>query len=96
MKVLKDQTASANPVMILIIALGVASFLILLFGHIIEPFLQLLGFTDSTLNPAITAPRELMFELSQIIWPKGILIVILVGLIVAMLMEYQKIKYREG
>jgi hypothetical protein len=95
-KIIKNEDASINPVIIFFVTLAVASFLILLLGMIIEPFFNLMGFEDDTITESISAPRMTMYELGQIIWPKGVLLVVLLGLIFGLLMEYQKSKYQQG
>ena len=41
-KLLRDNNASAWPIVIFIIVLAIASFLVLLLGHVNEPFLNLI------------------------------------------------------
>jgi hypothetical protein len=69
--------------------------MILLFGNILSPFFQLLTSTDTSLDPAISAP---MFYMGQLligwVWPKGVLIVILIGVVMWLLMTYQKENYQ--
>jgi len=96
MKIIENNHASAYPVAIFIICLGVASFLILLFGPILEPFFNLAHSEDSTIDSEISTPRGYVDSFMQIFWPKGLLIVILLGLSLGLLMEYQKSKYQRG
>lgn len=95
-KIIKNEEASINPVIIFFVVLAVASFLILLLGMIIEPFFNLMGFEDDTIKDSISAPRMTMFDLGQLIWPKGVLLVVLFGSIFGLLMEFQKSKYQQG
>ena len=96
MKIIKNRYGSINPVVIFLIVLAISSFMILLLGLVIEPFFNLMSFTDSTIKSSISAPRNIMYEFGQIIWPKGVLLVIFVGSIFGLLMEFQKSKYQQG
>jgi type II secretory pathway component PulF len=91
-----DEHGSIYPVVIFIIALCVAGFMVLLMGNVLTPFFQLLTSTDSSIDPAITTP---MFYMGQLlvgwIWPKGVLICIFIGLVMWLLMDYQKSRYKE-
>jgi len=95
MRFRKNEDASAWPVIITLIALGLASFLVLLFGLILEPFFNLGAATDDSINPLISAPRQYGTSFLQIVWPKGVLLVILVAVLSAMIMYYQKKRYQE-
>jgi hypothetical protein len=91
-----NERGSVDPVVIFFICLGIASFLVLIFGNVLTPFFQLLNSHDTTIAPEITAPMGYMSILIiGFIWPKGILAVILFGLIMWLLMDYQKNRYRE-
>ena len=91
-----DYHASIYPVFIAIIALGLASVLILVYGEVLEPFFNFFGGNDDTVTAVISAPRLTMHMLFQILFPKGILLIILVGTLSAMLMHYQKNRYKES
>lgn len=96
MKIKNNNYGSVDPVIIFLIVLAVTSFLILLLGLVLEPFFNLMGFTDATIKSSISAPRNIMFEFGQIIWPKGVLLVVFLVSIFGLLMEYQKSKYQQG
>lgn len=94
-KLMRNNDGSANPVLIFIICLGLASFLILLFGHVLEPFMNLMESSDDIIDSEISAPRGYLSQIIQIVWPRGVLLAIFVALSFALFMEYQKIKYKE-
>ena len=96
MKLCKDTTASAWPVVIAIIVLALAAFLVLIFGHVLEPFFNVGGGTDDTVDSEIHKPRKLGWQFLQIIWPNGLLLVILIGTLAGMIMYYQKRYYKEA
>ena len=89
-----NNNASAWPVMVVIIVIGLASFLVLTLGYLVEPGLNLMGVNDSEVNESVTAPRTAARGFLLIVWPYGILISILFGVIIAMLMYYQKRRYQ--
>ena len=93
---LNDDDASVNPVIIFFIVLAVTSLLVLLLGHVLEPFFNLMGFDDSDIKDSISAPRKNMFNLGQIIWPYGVMLAVFTASIFGLLMEYQKSKYQRG
>lgn len=94
--IIRNTDASAYPVMIFIIALGMASMVILILGFVVEPFTNLMNFTDTEINNTLSAPREgIVFFITEVIWPKGVLLGIFIALSVALLMEYQKKQYKE-
>ena len=96
-KINSNNQGSIYPVVIFFICIGIASFLILLFGNVLTPFFQVLNSHDTDLSPDITAPIEYMgLLLIGWIWPKVILLVILLGLIMWLLMDYQKNRYKES
>ena len=95
-KIIHDNKASIYPVIMFFIVIGIASFLVLIFGNVLTPFFQLLNSGDTDIDPEITAPAGYMFTLlTGFIWPRGILIVILIGIIMWLLMDMQKNRYRE-
>lgn len=93
--ILKDEDASVWPVIIVFIVLGITSFLILLFGVVLEPFFDLGAATDDTIDPQVSAPRGYGVSFLRIVWPNGLLLVILIGTLSAMIMYYQKKRYQE-
>jgi len=94
-KIIKSNNASIWPIAIFIIVLAIASVLILLYGHVLEPFLNLMDSGDDSISESVSYPRSLMSQFAQIIWPKGLLLAIFIGTSAAVLMEYQKAKYKE-
>ena len=78
-----NQVGSIVPVLVVIVVLGVAGFLILVMGEILEPFFNIMS--DGAVK-----------DFLLIIFPKGILLVVFFVIIFVMLMEYQKSSYREG
>ena len=82
--------------MVFIIVLCVASFLVLLYGHILEPFMNFMDSSDDSVDSEISAPREITLDIIQIIWPKGLLLIIFLGVSSALFLEYQKKTYKEG
>lgn len=87
---------SIYPVVIFFICIGIASFLVLIFGNVLTPFFQLMNSYDTDIAPEILAPMGYMsLIIWGWIWPKGVLAVILFGLIMWMLMDYQKNRYKE-
>lgn len=95
-KIKNNNYASVWPVIIIIICLGVASFLILTLSYLVEPGLNLLGANDSDVNESVKAPRMSTRTLLTMIWPYGLMLVIFFGVIFAMLMYYQKRRYRQS
>lgn len=91
----KNKNASAWPVVILFIILAIVSMVVLIFGSVLEPFFNLMEGEDDTIDPDYSAPRGLVSQFLQIIWPKGLLLAVLIGSIVTMLMYYQKKRYKE-
>lgn len=95
-KLREDTSGSIYPVVIFFICIGVAGFLVLVFGNVLGPFFQLLNSHDTDIAPAISAPMAYMSQiLEQWIWPKGVLVCIIFGLIMWLLMDYQKNRYKE-
>ena len=94
-KIRTDNNASAWPIVVFILALAITSFLIIILGHVAEPFLNLMDSTDDTMPEGILTPREGMVWFFQLFWPKGLLITIFIGLSLALFMEYQKKQYKE-
>lgn len=94
-KISEDKTGSIYPIIVVIIVIAVAGFLVLIYGEVLEPFFNFGGGSDDTVAPEISYPRLVTHQILQIIWPKGVLLVILIGVLGAMLMEYQKVKYRQ-
>ncbi len=68
---------------VLLAVLGLASFLSLLFGHILEPFLSFMQ-------------TGWVRDFFLLMFPKGILIVVLIAMALATLMYYQKSTYQQG
>lgn len=95
-KIIHNYEASINPVISFLAILAIASFLILLLGFIMEPFFNLMGFEDTDIKDSISAPRQYVFQFGQLIWAKGILIIVFFAAIFGLLMEFQKRKYQEG
>ena len=93
-KLLSDNNASAWPVIIFIICLGTASVVVLIVGEVFEPFMQLMAGDDPDVVDA-DVPRGYVSTFFQFFWPRGLLIVILTGCSFALIMEYQKTKYKE-
>lgn len=96
MNIIHDNNASVSPVIVFFVVIAVVSLLVLILGLILEPFFNLMGFTDDTIKDSISAPRHVVFNLGQVIWAKGILLVIFLASIFGLLMEYQKSKYQQG
>lgn len=78
-----DNIGSIWGVVIFIICLGFASFLTLIFGHVLEPFFSIMQQGNV---------RTFLLYL----WPNGLLLFVLLVLIFTMLMHYQKQNYMEG
>ena len=78
-----DDIGSMWGAVVFIICLGLTSFLVLIFGHVLEPFFSIMkaGFVKQFL---------------LYLWPKGLLLIVLLVLIFTMLMYYQKQNYMEG
>ena len=95
-RIRNNKEGSIYPVVIFFICLGIASFLVLIFGNVLAPFFQLLNSNDDTIAPPIMVPMQYMsLIILGFIWPKGVLAAILFGLIMWLLMDYQKNRYRE-
>jgi len=92
-KFVDDTEGNINPVAVFIICLSLAGFLVLLFGHVIEPFMNLSHSFDDTVAQDISEPRTVVNSFMSMVWPKGVLIVVLFASGVGMLVEYQKWKY---
>lgn len=93
----KNISGSIYPVVIFFICIGVASFMVLIMGNVLTPFFQLLNSHDSDIDSTITTPMVYMsLLLIGWIWPKGVLVAILFGLIMWLLMDYQKSRYKEA
>jgi len=78
-----DDSGSAYGIAVFLGVLGLASFLSLLFGHILEPFLSFMM-------------TGWVRDFFLIMFPKGILLVIFVAMSIATLMYYQKSTYQQG
>jgi hypothetical protein len=94
-KLSDNNIGSIYPVIAFFIAIGIASIMILIFSNVLSPFFQLAASTDDSIDPSISAPRGYFLGFIQIFWPKGLMLVILFGLIFALLMNYQKNRYKE-
>lgn len=94
-KLYSNNIGSVWPVIIVVICFAVASFLILVGGHILEPLMNnILGMQDDNVDSDIMSPRLSIRGFVNLIWPRGILLVILFGCIFGMLMYYQKRRYK--
>ena len=82
-KLLNNNNASIYGVAVFIGVLCFTSYLVLLFGHILEPFF-------SIMMPGSVRDFLIWF------WPNGLLLVILIVMSSATLMYYQKQFYQEG
>lgn len=91
----KNTLGSIYPVLMVIIAIAIAGFLVLIFGEVLTPFFQLGSSYDDTVAANVSEARGYMMALLAYIWPKGVLLVILFGLLFWMLMSYQKTRYKE-
>ena len=78
-----DDIGSMWGAVIFIICLGLASILVLVLGHVLEPFFSIMQ--EGTV-------RTFLLYL----WPNGLLLFVLFVLIFTMLMHYQKQNYMEG
>jgi len=87
---------SVYPVLFFFIAIAIAGFIILIMGEVLSPFFQLGNSVDSSIDPEVSLPRAYAVSLLSYIWPKGVLLVILFGLIFWLLMSYQKRRYKES
>lgn len=90
-----NNNGSAVPIIYFFMCIGIASILILIFGNVLSPFFQLLSSTDDSISAEISAPRGYFVSFIEILWPKGLMLGIMFGLIFCLLMTYQKIKYKE-
>jgi len=95
-KLLRNNFGSSDPIIITIIILGVAAFAILIFSEILVPFMQLLQSTESSVDPVISAPRGYFTLFVSLLWPKGVMLIILIVILAVVLMEYQKSKFKES
>jgi len=82
-KIINNNNGSVYGVAVYIGVLGFASFLVLLFSHILEPFFSIM-------------PVGNVRDILLLIYPYGILLVILIVMSSATLMYYQKKFYQEG
>ena len=89
-----NDEGSAWPIIIVFIVIFISSFLILVFGHVLEPVTNFIGLVDDNVDVDISAPRLGMRNIMNIFWPKGIMVVILFSIIMAMLLYYQKRRYQ--
>lgn len=94
-QIIINNSGSVNPVLIYIICLGLISFLMLLLGYLVEPFMNLINSSDSSIALGISTPRGYVSTFIQIMWPRGILLALFLILSGALIMEYQKNKYLE-
>lgn len=94
-RIRRNNIASSYPVVAYILCLALASFLILVLGIIVEPFMNLMDSSDDSIDSEISAPRGFVSQLAQLIWPKGLLLIIFLACSGAVIMEYQKRKYKE-
>jgi hypothetical protein len=88
--------ASVYPVLFFFIIIAIAGFIVLLMGEVLSPFFQLGNSVDSSIDSEVSMPRVYAMSLLSYIWPKGVLLVILFGLIFWLLMTYQKKRYKES
>jgi hypothetical protein len=95
MRTLQHNTiASAWPVIAFILILMITSFLILVLGHVMEPFMNLMDSPNTDVGTEISTPRALMSWFFQLVWPKGVLLTVFIGCALALFMEYQKPTYK--
>ena len=95
-KITSNQTGSVYPLLMVIIGLAITGFLVLLFGEVLTPFFQLGYSYDDTVAANVSEARTYTMSIMGYIWPKGVLLVVLFGLLFWMLMSYQKKRYRES
>lgn len=88
-----DDWGSIWPIVIVVICIAIAGFVILVLGEILEPVTNFVGLEDSNVDSDISSPRLTMRTFFNLIWPRGVMIVLLIGLIGGMLMYYQKRRY---
>lgn len=91
----RNRYGSAWPIIILVICLGLGSFLVLLLGEINEPMLNFMDSEDDSIDESVSSPRESVSGFLQIFWPRGVLLIVLLGLALAVFMEYQKARYKQ-
>ena len=94
-KIIHNTNGSSGPIIIFIFCLAIVSFLVLIIGFVIEPFMNLMASTDDDIDSDISLPRVYVSQFVQIIWPKGVLLVVFLALSGALIMEYQKSKYQK-
>ena len=94
---LKDNNyGSIYPILIFIMILCLVSFIVLIFNEIYTPFHQLIRSNDTIIDADFDAPRVAMAGFIDSIWPKGVLLGIMIICGMAAIMEYQKRKYQGG
>jgi hypothetical protein len=96
MRLLRNNNqGSIDPVIYLFICIGLASITVLILGEVLVPFFQLMDSTDDSIDSDISAPRGYFSSFVHMLWPKGVLLVVFIGCIFAMIMTYQKKRYKE-
>ena len=94
-RIIHNNHGSSGPIIIFILCLAIVSFLVLIIGFIIEPFMNLMDSTDDDIDSDISLPREYVSQFIQVMWPKGLLLIIFLALSGALIMEYQKNRYKD-
>lgn len=89
-----DTNASAFPIVIMIVCLCIASAVILILNYVMEPMFNIMNSYDDSVKPSVLAPRKALVSLVVPSWEKGLPLVIILGLGIGILMEYQKSKYK--
>lgn len=87
---------SVYPALIFIFVICLAAFVILIFNEIYTPFYQLMKSSDTDIDPAFDAPRSALSSFIDLVWPKGVMLGILIISGFALIMEYQKKRYQGG
>ena len=95
-KFIEEERASVYPVLIYIFTLAIVSFLFLILDEVYIPFYQIGASTDTSINKDIDAPRAAFMGFLDILWPKGVMLIIFIICDFALIMEYQKERYRSG
>lgn len=95
-KIRSNNQGSIYPVIVFILVIAVASFIILLFNEIYTPFYQLMNSGDTSMDTAFDSVRTTGMGFINLIWPKGILLGIIIITGFGVIMEYHKSKYQVG
>lgn len=94
-RIIHNNNGSAYNVVIFIVIIAIIGLVILIMNSVMEPFINLMGISDDTVKTNVSEPRGYFRSFINYMYPKGLLLVLLIGCSLALIMSYQKKHYME-